>query len=631
MCGIVGIASCTAIDTRALDAAVASLSHRGPDGHGVYTNSSGSIGLGHTRLAIIDLSAAGRQPMESQDGHAVITFNGEIYNYLALRKEFSDRGYNFKSNSDTEVLLAGYLLFGTEILQKLNGIFAFAIYDARRREIFLARDPMGVKPIYYTCTVGCFGFASEIKALLRLFSMNRAIDVSAIRRYLTFLWCPGEQTPFENVKKLGPGSAMIIRDGAPIRRWTYWQPPKYQPRQNWNMRDCAVELQTLLEACVHRQMVSDAPIGALLSGGVDSSAIVAAARQRKTDIECFTIEFADGADEGSSDDLPYAREVAAHLNVPLYEVRVSARNMCDRIVEMVEILDEPIADPACLNVLFISELARSRGIKVLLSGTGGDDLFTGYRRHTLLSFEPAFEMIPPTVRRYFAQLASVLDKRRGWVRKLSRALEVSAEEGSRRIVSNFIWGPISGVDHLFSTEAREALANEDFAGPLLEQIERDHSLPAVEKCLSLEKRFFLADHNLIYTDKMGMAAGVEIRVPFLDVDLIQFSAKLPLAFKHKFLNAKWILKESQRLTLPSNIIDRSKTGFGSPLRRWIKDGMRDLLGDLLSQSSIRGRGLFDPAAVQKLIHDDKLGRVDGAYTLFSLMCIELWCRRFVDA
>lgn len=631
MCGIVGIASRTAINPRSLEAAILSLGHRGPDGCGVYVSPSGLIGFGHTRLAIIDLSSAAQQPMRSQDGHAIVTFNGEIYNYLALRKEFSDQGYNFKSNSDTEVLLAGYLICGTEILQKLNGIFAFAIHDTRRSEIFLARDQMGVKPIYYTSTEASFAFASEIKALLHLVPLDRTLDLSAIRRYLTFLWCPGGQTPFAHVKKLAPGSAMIIRDGMPARTWTYWEPPLYQPRRNWNVRDCVDELQSLLETCVHRQMVSDAPVGALLSGGLDSSAIVAAARRWQPEMDCFTIELDGGADEGNSDDLPYAREVAAHLKVPLSEVRVSARTMCDRAVEMVGILDEPIADPACLNVLFISELARSRGIKVLLSGAGGDDLFTGYRRHTLLSFDPVWGKIPISMRRRFAELASGFDRRRGWTRKLSRILEVSAEEGDRRVVSSFMWGPALGVNHLLSIEVREKLMNEDVAGPLMEQIEGHPDLPAIEKCLMLDKRFFLADHNLIYTDKMAMAAGVEVRVPFLDLEMLQFAAEIPVKFKHKFMRAKWILKESQRDVLPSNVIDRPKTGFGAPLRRWIKGGMLDLLQDLLSRSSIIRRGLFDPAAVQKLLNDDKLGRVDASYTLFSLMCIELWCRQFVDA
>jgi asparagine synthase (glutamine-hydrolysing) len=630
MCGIAGIASREPVDRAALEAAAESLRHRGPDDSGIYLEPSRLVGLAHTRLAIIDLSPGGHQPMQSGDGRVTLTFNGEIYNYPELRAELSARGYSFKGHSDTEVLLAGYLAWGTNILDRLNGIFAFAVHDVRNGELFIARDQMGVKPIYYAQTKAAFLFASEIKALLRLAPIDRTLDHSAIRRYLTFLWCPGEQTPFKHIKKLAPGSAIVVSNGEVTRRWTYWRPPQYTPRQDWTAIDCAAELDELLGTCVRRQMISDAPLGAFLSGGIDSSAIVAAAHRLKPDIACFTIELAGGAEEGTTDDLRYARAVAAHLGVSLDAIRVGARTMCDKVVEMVEILDEPLADPACLNVLFISELARSRGIKVLLSGAGGDDLFTGYRRHTLLSFDPLWASMPSMVRRRLARLAATTDRRHGWQRRLARLLEVAAEDSTRRITSNFIWGSPDGVDGLLSADVAAGLANEDVAAPLFELITEAPELPAVERCLMLEKRFFLADHNLIYTDKMAMAAGVEVRVPFLDLHLIGFAATIPAAWKHKFLRPKWILKESQKAALLAEIINRPKAGFGAPLRRWMKGEMQDMVFDLLSRSTIDRRGLFNASAMQRLLDDDRQGKVDASYTLFSAMCIELWCRRFVD-
>ena len=548
MCGIAGIASREPIDRRALEAAARCLRHRGPDDSGTYVDPAGFVGLAHTRLAIIDLSHGGHQPMQSDDGLVTLAFNGEIYNYPELRQELAARGYRFKSQSDTEVLLAGYLFHGTKILDRLNGIFGFAIHDVRNGELFLARDQMGVKPIYYAETNAFFVFASEIKALLKLAPINRDLDLSAIRRYATFLWCPGPQTPLKHVRKLAPGSAMIIRNGAVERSWIYWRQPHYAPRQGWNARECATELSNLLGECVRRQMVSDAPLGAFLSGGIDSSAIVAAAKRFNPGIACFTIDLAGGAEEGTAEDLPYARLVAAHLGVSLAEIRVDARMMCDKVLDMIEILDEPLADPACLNVFFISTLARSRGIKVLLSGAGGDDLFSGYRRHTFLAFDALWASLPSVARRAIARLAAFGDRRHGFSRRLARILETAGEDDTRRITSNFTWGSPAGVDGLLSKEVAGALADEDVAAPLTDLIADAAALPAVEKCLMLEKRFFLGDHNLIYTDKMAMAAGVEVRVPFLDLNLINFAAGIPVAWKHKFLKPKWI---SRRRREPS--------------------------------------------------------------------------------
>lgn len=569
--------------------------------------------------------------MQSEDGRVVLTFNGEIYNFAELRSELAAKGYRFKGQSDTEVLLAGYLAQGTAILDRLNGIFAFAIHDARSGELFIARDQMGVKPLYYAQTKAGFVFASEIKALLRLADIDRALDFSAIRRYMAFLWCPGEQTPFKQVKKLAPGSAMIVSNGEVARRWIYWRAPPYAPRFDWTAQQCAAELAELLGACVHRQMVSDAPLGAFLSGGIDSSAIVAAACRSKPDLHCFTIELAGGAEQGTVDDLPYARAVAAHLGVTLDAIRIDAPAMCSKALQMVELLDEPLADPACLNVLFISEFARRQGIKVLLSGVGGDDLFTGYRRHTLLACDSLWAHVPLDLRRWLVELFASADRRHGGTRRLARLLEVAAQDGARRITSSFIWGPTTGVDGLLSPDVATALTGEEVAAPLIELIQQIPAMPATEKCLMLEKRFFLADHNLIYTDKMAMAAGVEVRVPFLDRDLINFAATIPWAWKHKFFKPKWILKQSQKRVLPAPLINRPKAGFGAPLRRWMKHEMQDLVRDLLSPSTINRRGLFDARAVQQLLRSDAEGQVDASYTLFSLMCIELWCRRFIDA
>jgi asparagine synthase (glutamine-hydrolysing) len=628
MCGIVGIVTRGTVDQAALAAATGRLSHRGPDGSGVFISGSQTVGLGHTRLAIIDLSEGGAQPMTSADGRYTITFNGEIYNYRALKAELQTQGVRFRGETDTEVLLEGFALLGPGILGRLNGIFAFAVHDAVRDEVFVARDPLGVKPLYYAATKGTVVFGSEIKAIMGLPAIDLALDPSALRRYLTFLWCPGEQTLFQAVRKLSPGAAMVLRAGAVVRQAPYWRPPTYAPRRDWSWRDCAQELAATVDRCVTRQMVSDVPVGAFLSGGLDSSAVVAAARIQAPDILCFTIDA--GREDGAIDDLPYARATAAALGVRLEEVRVDSAALYDRLIDMPHVLDEPLADPACLNVGFIAELARSHGVKVLLSGAGGDDLFTGYRRHTALAFDRLWDGAPPIARSGLAAALGHLSGHGAGLRRLRKAVASGALSGDRRVSSTFAWGPLGLPDELLAPDLRARCAEDNVFEPMEQLLADAPQLPAIEKCLRLEQRFFLADHNLTYTDKMSMMAGVETRTPLLDIELVEFAAKVPVEWKHRGLTPKWILKQSQVGRLPSSTIFRPKTGFGAPLRRWLHEEMKDTVAELLSPATLRNRGLFDPGAVARLRAADAAGEVDGAYTLLSLMCIELWCRSFVD-
>lgn len=630
MCGITGIVGRNKVDPAALSLATDQLAHRGPDGDGLWISPDGKTGFGHRRLAIIDLSPAGAQPMTSQNGRYVITYNGEIYNFIALRQKLESRGHAFRSHTDTEVILAGYAEFGPSVVDHLNGIFAFAISDAATGEVFVARDHMGVKPVYFAETANAVVFASELKALQALSPELGSIDVGAIRRYLTFLWCPGERTPLTGVKRLQPGQALILRDGAVARHWTYWTPPAYAPRYDWTASQCASELAALIDRCVEDQMVADVPVGAFLSGGLDSSSIVAAARHKAPDIKCFTIDLASGSEAGSTDDLPYARRVANHLGVALEEVRIDPQTFCDAVPDMVGLLDEPLADPATLNALFISKLARESGVTVLLSGAGGDDLFTGYRRHTTLAMQPYWAAMPAALRRGLGALSKGLGQGSASGRRLAKALTFLGEGGGGDIAAAFAWGPQGIADRLISNEARNQDDGEDVFAPLHALLDSVKAAPPVEQCLALEKRFFLADHNLLYTDKMGMATGVEARVPLIDLQMVEFAATVPVEWKHRGLTPKWIMKKSQEGILPRDVIYRPKTGFGVPLRRWMKEDMRDMAEELLSPRTVNARGLFDSAEIGRLRAADDRGQIDATYTLFSLMCVELWCRRFSD-
>ena len=380
MCGIIGISG--HVDAVALNSGLSSLAHRGPDDSGIFIDEPAHIALGHQRLSILDISPLGHQPMVGADGSVVLIFNGEIYNFRELRAELEAKGFSFRGHSDTEVLLNLYLAEGEAMLSRLNGIFALAIWDKRKQSLLIARDALGVKPLYYAALNGCFAFASEIKALLHLVPQARELDVVSLHRYLSFLWCPGEGTPLKAVRKLLPGEAMWVCKGQIAQRWNWFQLPIFHGiSPDLDQQTALKGTATHLRQAVHRQMVSDVPLGSFLSGGLDSSAIVAFAREINPNIHCFTIECEGKQEAGVVDDLPYARKVAKHLGVPLDVVSISSNKMANDLESMVAQLDEPLADPACLNVLYISQLARQKGIKILLSGAGGDDLFTGYRRH----------------------------------------------------------------------------------------------------------------------------------------------------------------------------------------------------------------------------------------------------------
>jgi len=630
MCGIIGYSG--SIDSGNLNSGLHALDHRGPDNFGSFVDRSGKIGLAHTRLSILDLSTLGHQPMISTDGRAALVFNGEIYNFQELRTELKDKGIAFRGHSDTEVLLNLYLLEGESMLSRLNGIFAFAIWDKRKQSLMIARDGLGVKPLYYSAFEGGFAFASEIKALLHLVPNEKDLDISALHRYLSFLWCPGAGTPLKKVCKLLPGEAMWVRDGKIERQWRWYQLPAFQstPAKMDKKRAIDGTISHLRQA-VHRQMVADVPVGAFLSGGLDSSAVVAFAREINPDIHCFSIEILNGQESGVADDLPYAKKVAKHLGVSLEVVSIDAGRMANDLEQMVVQLDEPLADPAALNVHYISQLARSQGMKVLLSGAGGDDLFTGYRRHRAVNAEKYWRWLPRGVRSKLAQFTGELDQRRTWCRRLSKLFSGAALEGDVRLIEYFRWSRETDLFKLYTPEMREALGDETAELPMLEFLKKmpDSATP-LERMLALEQRFFLADHNLIYTDKMSMAAGVEVRVPFLDLDLVQFARQIPIGFKQRGSEGKWILKKAMEPYLPHDVIYRPKSGFGAPLRRWMKNDLRELLGDLLSVDSLKRRGLFEPAAVQHLIASNDSGKIDASYTLLSLLCIEIWCRAYLD-
>lgn len=635
MCGILGYLQSGARETPDISSALSFIRRRGPDDKGIWSDADAGVWLGQVRLSILDTSSAGHQPMVSPDGRVIMVFNGEIYNFRELRATLELDGITFTSQSDSEVLLALFCHHGIDCLGQLNGIFSVVFWERDCETLWVARDPLGVKPLYIQEDAGCFAFSSEMKGLIRGSLGTPEIDPHAVLAHLGYVWSPGERTIVRGIHKVLPGQALCVRKGQVQKKWFYYQLPIAEQPMQGSVEQTAILVGDTVRKAVKRQLVSDVPVGAFLSGGLDSSAIVAFAAEEMRDkgrLQCFSIRIEDSAtaNDGFADDLPYAERVAKHLGVDLNVVSVGDE-MMDRLPEMVYLLDEPTPDPAALNALFISELASQNGIKVLLSGAGGDDIFTGYRRHFALTQERWWSGLPTPVRGALAQGSNLLPVSLPLSRRFRKAFRYAGLPADDRLISYFFWLEPEQAHALLAPELRRQLAADELFAPLRETLAR---LPAaatpLDKMLTLECKHFLPDHNLNYTDKMGMAPGVEVRVPLLDLELVRLAGALPGQIKQKGREGKWIFKKAMEPYLPHDIIYRPKTGFGVPLRHWLQGRLKPMVDEVLSYASIRRRGIFDPEAVAKLISEDRAGRIDAAYTLFGIVCIELWCKQYLD-
>lgn len=628
MCGIVG-----AIGTEKNIAELTNtMSHRGPDDFGSYQDDY--LGLGHRRLSIQDLSPNGHQPMFTEDGRYCIVFNGEIYNHREVRAKFEHK-YHFRSTGDTETVLYGLVEFGTALLDILNGIFAFAFYDTISGDLLVVRDQFGVKPLYYYHNEGVFLFASEMKAILKAPEAERSIDYEALVNYINFLWSPGEKTPFIKVKKLLPGHFISLNVKSPEKLSTsrYYEIPLNGIYSEKSEEDLIEELDQLLYKAVKRQLLSDVPVGFFLSGGLDSSAIVAMARKIMPEkrLSCYTIDTGEGeSSDGFSSDLHYAKLVAKHLDTELHVVKADIDIIGD-FDKMIYHLDEPQADAAPLNVLNICREARKNGDIVLLGGTAGDDLFSGYRRHQALYLEKYFRFIPPFAT-YLAKAATKpLDVKRPLVRRISKLLRDIDKPKLHRMAGYFSWLPLSVNRNLFAASIRDKIEKFDPAQYLIDSLGNiPHEKSELNQMLYWEMKYFLCDHNLNYTDKLSMAEGIEVRVPFLDKDLVEFSTKIPPHMKMRGKTTKYLLKKVMERYLPHEVIYRPKAGFGAPVREWVTDGFSPIIDSYLSEVSVAKRGIFDHENLKKLTTENKEGKIDASYPIWCILAIESWMRQFSD-
>jgi asparagine synthase (glutamine-hydrolysing) len=624
ICGIVNFSASSEVDQRLLERMTSVQSHRGPDDHGYFVEDN--VGLGHRRLSIIDLSG-GKQPIFNEDGSVVVIFNGEIYNYADLTAGLVAKGHRFATRSDTETIVHSYEEYGENCMRDFRGMFAFAIWDRRKRRLLLVRDRLGIKPVYYCAGRDFFVFASEIKSILQHPGVPREIDRQALDTYLALRYVPGPKTMFKNIFKLQPGHWMTVDEkGTTIGRYWDIQYPAVDRPTNC---DRIEEFRHLLEESVRLRLIAEVPLGVFLSGGLDSSAVLAmmskitGGRRVKT----FSVGYeSDGPGASaieSANEFVYARQAAAHFGTDHHEFRLTAREFADAIPTMVYHLDEPMADPTCIPLFFIARLARNY-ITVVLSGEGADETLAGYTLYRkLLALErfrrsagPLASMLPA-----FSRLP-VGSRARAYLRRAGQSLE------------DHYRGVVKGIP----LETRLALTGAQRVAEAdghLQEIFNGHfvntnTVSPLNRMLYADAKVWLPEDLLLKADKMTMATAVELRVPFLDHKLVEFAAGLPADFKIRDGKGKWILRQAMGSELPPSILNRSKKGFPIPAETWFRFGLRDFVRDTLLSPNSACRKYFDPQAVEEIVNLQEHGRFPGHQEVWSLLVFEAWHKQFIE-
>ncbi|HXG93942.1 MAG TPA: asparagine synthase (glutamine-hydrolyzing) [Blastocatellia bacterium] len=632
MCGICGVVG--QADEQLIKTMLARIAHRGPDDEGIYigkTSSGERVGLGHRRLSIIDLSPAGHEPMPDTDGQIWLTFNGEIYNFRELRCELEAKGYRFRSDTDAEVIIYAYREWGRACLSRFNAMFAFAIWDSRDESLLLARDRLGIKPLYYAQTPAGLAFASEIKAILAVPDFERSVDLEAIDQFMTFLWTPDPKTAFRNVYKLPPAHYLVYKDGN-TQIYEYWD-VKFDEDETLSEAEWIERLREQVTRSVRAQMISDVPLGAFLSGGLDSSSIVALMSDAVTEkVTTYTFGYRreDLRYDIIEDDVKYARVVGQKFKTDYQEEFLEPQVM-ELLPKLVHQLDEPVADPAIITSFLICRAARER-LTVLISGMGGDEVFAGYPRHAAVKIAEAYNLIPSFLSR--PVVAALPGARPGRFTALFRNTKKLARSAALPERERYLgFGTYFTQDEkqeLYSGALREAAIEFDPYREHQKYFNRVAGKDFVNQMLYIDLKTFLPCLNLTYTDKTSMASSMEVRVPLLDHELVELAARIPARLKLKSFTGKYIFKRAAEAWLPREIVYRKKAGFSAPIRAWLVRELRDVVEDLLSESNISRRGYFEYGFVRRLIDQNLSGREDNSLKIFQLLWLELWHREFID-
>lgn len=627
MCGICGKVAFdrdAPVERELIEGMLAEIRHRGPDDEGIYLNSQ--VGLGHRRLSIIDLQG-GHQPLCNEDGTVWVVFNGEIYNYRELRSFLVSKGHVLRTNSDTEVIVHLYEELGQECFSRLRGMFAIGLWDSKRRLLVLARDRVGIKPLYYHLGDSFLSFGSEIKAILADPEVQPEVDPGMIDRFLTFLYMPGDETLLKNIYKLPPGSFLVLKNGkAKIQR--YWDLHFDRPANPPSLRAAADTLAELLDETVRLHMISDVPVGFLLSGGVDSTAMLSIA-VGKTDqpLSSYTMGFQQ---PGIADERPYARLASQRFNTEHHEMTITAKDFADFLPKYIWHMEEPVCEPPAIALYYVSKMAREH-VKVLISGEGGDEAFAGYPEYRNYSWLE-------TLKRAAGPLSGATQG------ALALAGRIT---GSRRLAK---YAPLMGVPlesyYYGRTASPFTPFNRDISSlytpEFLTHVDKARSLEAVTQCFSassagelqdkmlyVDTKTWLPDDLLLKADKMTMANSVELRVPLLDHKLLEFAASLPPNYKVRGFDQKHILKRALQGRVPKEILNRKKAGFPVPYQSWLRNELHGTVSDVLNDRTTANRGYFNRAAVQKILREN---HKNGLFPkeVFSLLVLEMWHRTFVD-
>jgi asparagine synthase (glutamine-hydrolysing) len=597
--------------------------HRGPDDEGLFVHQSCAIGM--RRLSIIDL-AGGHQPISNSDDTLWVVCNGEIYNFQELRAELEARGCRFKTHSDTEVVLHSYAEYGDSFVNKLDGMFAFAVYDMKRQRLVIGRDRLGIKPLYYRLDSKWLVFASEAKAILAVAETGPQLDPLALDSYLRLGYVAAPRSIFAGIQKLPTASLLVVEDGR-TRIKSYWTLPADVDRTTTE-EEWVEQLRASIERSVTSQMVSDVPLGAFLSGGVDSSAVVAfMAKASSKPIKTYSIGFSGGSADEFYNELPYARQVANQFSTDHHEIIVRP-DLVTLLPRLLWHMDEPIADSAFLTTYLVSEFAR-REVTVILSGVGGDELFGGYRRYLGDFYLNRYKLIPKPVRALLAKVGAKMpsDRHSPLLNTLryAKGFLASAEMSFEERYLNY-------VQTLSNEKVRSLLGRSEELGvdAVTAALRDATSDDGLNRLLFTDASTQLPDDLLLLTDKMSMATSLECRVPLLDQELVELSARIPESLKIRGGNLKYLMKKALRGVLSDDILFRKKRGFGAPMGAWLKKELKPIVRHVLSEDAIKRRGLFRPTVLQELISDHDSNRQDYTDQLLGLFNLEIWARIYLD-
>lgn len=593
--------------------------HRGPDDEGFLLKSG--VALGMRRLSIIDL-AGGHQPISGEDGTVTIVFNGEIYNFQELRPALESRGHTFKTNSDTEAIVHAYEEYGPSCANHLRGMFAFAIWDDKTRALYMARDRVGKKPLYYTVTPGgTLVFGSEIKSILEHPDITTEINLEALDAYFTLGYVPDPLTMFRDIHKLPPGHNLTFVNGC-VRTEQYWD-FNFEPAESRKPEDYTDELRALLNESVRLRLISDVPLGAFLSGGIDSSTVVALMTQHMNQpVKTFSIGF----HEDSYNELKYARLTAKKLGTDHHEFFVTPQ-ICEVIDELVYHFDEPFADPSAIPTFMVSKLARDH-VTVALSGDGGDELFAGYTHYVVQENRRAFSGLPKALRQGVMRPLSYRLPHGAWGRNYLHNISLDPID---RYLDSLSYFTELNKNALYTSDFQNALGTTDrVARSFREYANRVKTNEPLDQLLYIDSKTYLPGDILTKVDRMSMATSLEVRVPLLDHKLIEFVTKIPARLKLAGSETKQLLRRVAKDLIPAEILDRPKQGFGIPLQEWVNQQLRDQIRETLHEPRTRQRGYVNYDHVDLLLDEHQKGRRDHSFPLWSLLILELWHRKYID-